>query len=357
MVAAREAWADAGAPEVEPAAARRRAGDGHRRRVDAARRLRHAQGLRPAAGAADDRADADAERRRRRARRSSSARAPGAHAPVSACASGAEAMAYALDMIRTGRADVVIAGGTEAAIHPLPIAGLRRDAGAVDPQRHARDAPPVRTTPAATGSCSARAPASWCWSRHEYAEARGAKVYAELVSAGLTSDAHHIAAPDPGGPRRHPGDEARRSPTAASAVTRSCTSTRTRRPRRPATSPSPPRSRAALGEHVDGVAVSATKSMTGPPARRCRRRRRRSCRSSRCTTARPRRRSTSTDKLDPAIDLDVVVDKPREHRQRASRSTTPSGSAGTTWRVAFRTRVVTPAGQGAGARDRRTTAW
>ena len=48
----------------------------------------------------------------------------GVHTPVSACASGAEAIAYGLDMIRTGRADVVVAGGTEAAIHPLPIAGF-----------------------------------------------------------------------------------------------------------------------------------------------------------------------------------------------------------------------------------------
>ena len=48
----------------------------------------------------------------------------GVHTPVSACASGAEAIAYAVDMIRSGRADVVVAGGTEAAIHPLPIAGF-----------------------------------------------------------------------------------------------------------------------------------------------------------------------------------------------------------------------------------------
>ncbi|NEE07816.1 beta-ketoacyl-ACP synthase, partial [Streptomyces sp. SID7499] len=48
----------------------------------------------------------------------------GVHTPVSACASGAEAIGYAVEMIRTGRADVVVAGGTEAAIHPLPIAAF-----------------------------------------------------------------------------------------------------------------------------------------------------------------------------------------------------------------------------------------
>ncbi|NED80067.1 beta-ketoacyl-ACP synthase, partial [Streptomyces sp. SID11233] len=48
----------------------------------------------------------------------------GVHTPVSACASGAEAIGYGIEMIRTGRADVVVAGGTEAAIHPLPIAAF-----------------------------------------------------------------------------------------------------------------------------------------------------------------------------------------------------------------------------------------
>ena len=48
----------------------------------------------------------------------------GAHAPVSACASGAEAIAWGLDIIRAGRADVVVVGGTEAVVHPLPMAGF-----------------------------------------------------------------------------------------------------------------------------------------------------------------------------------------------------------------------------------------
>ena len=68
MVAAREAWADAGSPEVDPRAPRRRGGHRHRRRVDAARRLRRPQGVGPAPRAADDRPDADAERRGRRRR-------------------------------------------------------------------------------------------------------------------------------------------------------------------------------------------------------------------------------------------------------------------------------------------------
>ena len=45
----------------------------------------------------------------------------GVHAPTSACATGAEAIAWALDILRAGRADIVVAGGTEAVIHPLPV--------------------------------------------------------------------------------------------------------------------------------------------------------------------------------------------------------------------------------------------
>ena len=128
----------------------------------------------------------------------------GVHTPVSACASGAEAMAYAVDMIRSGRADVVVAGGTEAAIHPLPIAGVRRDAGAVDPQRRAGAAPRRPTTRAATASSSARAPASSCWSPRSTRGRAAPRIYAEIAGAGITSDAHHIAAPDPVGRRRGP---------------------------------------------------------------------------------------------------------------------------------------------------------
>ena len=62
----------------------------------------------------------------------------GAHTTVSACASGAESMGTGYDMIRAGRADIVVAGGTEAAIHPLPFAGFAPDAGALDPQRRPR---------------------------------------------------------------------------------------------------------------------------------------------------------------------------------------------------------------------------
>ena len=88
----------------------------------------------------------------------------GVHTPVSACASGAEAIALGLEMIRSGRADVVVAGGTEACIHPLPLAAFAAMMALSQAQRRARAAPPVRGTTAATASSSARARPSWSWS-------------------------------------------------------------------------------------------------------------------------------------------------------------------------------------------------
>ena len=139
LIAAREAWADAGSPDVDP----ERLGVGHRHRhrrgADPARPVGHPAGERPAPGLPAHRPDAHAQRSGRD-RRARARRAAGVHTPVSACASGAEAVAYATEMIRTGRADVVVAGGTEACIHPLPLAAFARDDGAVQAQRRAERA-------------------------------------------------------------------------------------------------------------------------------------------------------------------------------------------------------------------------
>lgn len=126
-----------------------------------------------------------------------SARA-GVHTPVSACASGAEAVAYALEMIRTGRADVVVCGGTEAAIHPLPMAAFanmmamskRND----EPQRASRPYDKGRD-----GFVMGEGAGCLVLESAEYAAARGARVYAEVAGAGMTSDGHHIAQPEPDG--------------------------------------------------------------------------------------------------------------------------------------------------------------
>ncbi len=122
----------------------------------------------------------------------------GVHTPVSACASGAEAICYGIEMIRSGRADVVVAGGTEAAIHPLPMAGFaamramstRND----EPQRASRPFDKGRD-----GFVLGEGAGVLVLESAEHAEARGATVYAEIAGYGITSDGYHIAAPDPEG--------------------------------------------------------------------------------------------------------------------------------------------------------------
>ena len=122
----------------------------------------------------------------------------GVHTPVSACASGAEAVGYAFEMIRSNRADVVLAGGTEAAIHPLPMAGFanmkalstRNDV----PERASRPYDRDRD-----GFVLGEGAGVLVLELLDHAIARGAKIYGEIVGQGLTSDGFHIAAPDPDG--------------------------------------------------------------------------------------------------------------------------------------------------------------
>lgn len=120
----------------------------------------------------------------------------GVHAPTSACATGAEAIAWGLDIIRSGRADVVIAGGTEAVIHPLPIAGFasmramstRND----DPERASRPWDKGRD-----GFVLGEGAAVVVLESAEHAKARGARVHAILAGAGMTSDGYDIVQPHP----------------------------------------------------------------------------------------------------------------------------------------------------------------
>jgi 3-oxoacyl-[acyl-carrier-protein] synthase II len=185
----------------------------------------------------------------------------GVHAPVSACASGAEAIALALDLIRAGRADVVVAGGTEAAIAPLPIAGFAamralsmRD---VDPQEASRPYDKARD-----GFVLGEGASVLVLETEEHARARGAKVYAVLAGAGISADAHHVAAPEPNGAGAaralllamrdaglEPGDIAHVNAHATSTPlgdVAEATALRT-----------------ALGDAVSQVCVTATKSCTG----------------------------------------------------------------------------------------------
>ncbi|MEU8070691.1 beta-ketoacyl-ACP synthase II [Micromonospora sp. NPDC049151] len=118
----------------------------------------------------------------------------GVHTVASACATGAEAIALGLDIIRAGRADVVVAGGTEAVIHPLPIAGFssmramstRND----EPERASRPWDSGRD-----GFVLGEGAGVVILERAEHAAARGARVYARLAGAGITSDAYDIVQP------------------------------------------------------------------------------------------------------------------------------------------------------------------
>ena len=258
LIAAREAWADAGAPDVEP----------ERMGVVIASGIGGVTTLLAAY-------DTLKERGARRVLPMTvpmlmpngpaavvglelTARA-GVHTPVSACSCGAEAIAYAVDMIRSGRADVVAAGGTEAAIHVLPLAGFaamqalstRND----EPERASRPYDKGRD-----GFVLGEGAGVVVLESLASARARGAQIYAEVAGHGHHGRRapHGAAGPgrrgrlaghaDGGRERRRPG-----RPT-------SCTSTRTRRPPRWATSPrwrrSGPRS-----------AVRPTAPASAPPSR------------------------------------------------------------------------------------------
>jgi 3-oxoacyl-[acyl-carrier-protein] synthase II len=118
--------------------------------------------------------------------------------PVSACASGNEGIALALDQIRLGRADVVLAGGTEAAIHPLPMAAFAQmmalSKNEADPTTVSRPWDVARD-----GFVLGEGASVLVLESEEHALARGANIYAEVLGAGITADAHDIAQPDPSG--------------------------------------------------------------------------------------------------------------------------------------------------------------
>jgi 3-oxoacyl-[acyl-carrier-protein] synthase II len=122
----------------------------------------------------------------------------GVHTPVSACASGAEAIALALDLLRAGRADVVIAGGAESCVHPLPMAGFAQMRALST--RH--DEPAAASRPydkGRDGFVLGEGAGLLVLETEEHARARGARIHGRLAGAGITSDAHHVTAPDPSG--------------------------------------------------------------------------------------------------------------------------------------------------------------
>ncbi|MGJ7879458.1 beta-ketoacyl-ACP synthase II [Streptomyces rochei] len=185
----------------------------------------------------------------------------GVHTPVSACASGAEAIGYAIEMIRTGRADVVVAGGTEAAIHPLPIAAF----GNMMAMSKNNDDPQGASRPWDTGRDGfvlGEGAGVIVLESAEHAAARGARVYAEAVGQGVSADSHDIVQPEPEGrgiahALQNLLDRSDLDPAEIVHVNAHATST-------PAGDIAELKAlRKVLGDDVDHMAVSGTKSMTG----------------------------------------------------------------------------------------------
>lgn len=260
IIAAREAWSDAGSPEVDP------------ERLGAV--------VSSGIGGIQTTLDGWDTLREKGARRMLPMTVPmlmpnspvayvslelharaGAHALVSACASGSEAIGYAVDMIRTGRADVVVAGGTEACIHPMPIASfaasrtlsLRNDdpAGASRPYDVDRD-----------GFVLGEGAGVVVLESAEHAAARGAHVYARLAGVGLSADGYHITSPEPSGDGQI---RAMRAALADSGVAaRDVVHLNAHATSTIVGDLIEARSvRAVLSDDADHVALSATKSMTG----------------------------------------------------------------------------------------------
>ena len=260
LIAAREAWADAGRPEVdlERLSVVVSSGiGGAQTLLDAADTLRErgwsrispnsVPMLMPNGPTATVALDLKAR--------------GGVHSPVSACASGAEAIAWASMLIQLGRADVVVAGGCESAIHPVPVscfAAMRALSTRNDePQRASRPYDVDRD-----GFVMGEGSAVVVLESEEFARARRARIYGYVAGFGMTADGHHIAQPDPtgsGAARAMLQAMADAGITAADVAHINAHATST-----PAGDVAEAHAiHAALGSHARETVVTATKSMTG----------------------------------------------------------------------------------------------
>jgi 3-oxoacyl-[acyl-carrier-protein] synthase II len=260
LVAAREAWADAGSPEVEPyrlgvAVTSGVGGIGSTLAAYDALNSKGWERISPytvpmlmvngAAGWISIEFGAKA----------------GAHALVSACASGAESIGYGIDMIRSGRADVVIAGGAEAAIMALNVGAF----AVMRAMSTRNDEPELASRPfdkGRDGFVLGEGAGVVILESLEHALERKARIYAVAAGAGYSSDAHHISlgAPDGEGvtfAMKAALRDAGVSPAQVAHINAHATST-------PGGDPLEARAiESALGADAAGVVVSATKSMTG----------------------------------------------------------------------------------------------
>ena len=231
----------------------------------------------------------------------------GVHTPVSACASGAEAIGYAFEMIKSNRADIIVAGGVEAAIHQLPMAAF----GQMKALSTRNDNPAAASRPYdidRDGFVLGEGGGVLILEEYESAKARGAKIYCEIAGQGLTSDGYHIAAPDPdgGGVQR-----AIKFALANSGLsTKDIVHLNAHATSTPAGDVAEANAlRKALGADADHVAVSATKSMTGHLLGGAG-----AIESVFIVKALQERLAPPTiniENLDPAVTVDVVRDTPR----------------------------------------------
>lgn len=310
LVAAREAWQNAGAPEVDPERLASSVGTGiggvqtlltawEALRTKGPRRVYPLSipMLMPNSAAGTVSLEFGAR--------------AGAHTLVSACSSGAESIGYGAHLIREGLADVVIAGGSEASIHPLPIAGF----ASMQALSTRNDSPETASRPYDTdrdGFLLGEGGAILVLESEEHARARNADIICTLAGYGVSADSHHIAAPEPegAGASRAMADAVRDAGATAadlSHINAHATSTPVGDVAEVAAI------RKAFGSDADHMAVSGTKSMTGHllgaagaleavfSALAIRDR-----------VAPP---TINIENLDPEVDLDVVRDEPRRLAQ------------------------------------------
>jgi 3-oxoacyl-[acyl-carrier-protein] synthase II len=183
------------------------------------------------------------------------------YAPVSACATGSTAVGEAAELIRRGDADAVLAGGAEACMHPLILAGFSAMRGlAVEDEHPPRASRPFDATRA--GFVMGEGACVLVLEELEAARARGARVYAEVLGYGASNDAHHLAQPDPESVgvaemMRSALERANVDPQRVGYINAHGTST-------PLGDAAETRAiKEVFGEHAYQLAVSSTKSVTG----------------------------------------------------------------------------------------------
>jgi 3-oxoacyl-[acyl-carrier-protein] synthase II len=185
----------------------------------------------------------------------------GVHSPVSACATSAEAIAGALEMIRNNRADIVVAGGTEACVNRLAIAAF----ASMRALSTRNDEPQLASRPYdidRDGFVMGEGAGALILEEEEHAIKRGAKIYGVVSGAGMSSDGYHIAAPEPEGAgasraMKSALKDANAKTTDVAHINAHATST-------PVGDIAEYKAmKSALGDALDNVVVTATKSMTG----------------------------------------------------------------------------------------------